>query len=531
MGGAGMGGTGMGGTGDGGSPVDAGGDVPSYVDGQMGDTSGPPGGPAITDVHISQIGQNIHIEVDGAGFGTAPLGLPSVGNIGLFAITDISAGGWCAGRTNCPVALQYTSWADTRIVIDGFGPTYGGTNRMLPGDRVSIFVQGTGSTASTTWTGTIQNEAPPPCDPGGPTPRVTSVNFSGIGQNMHIEVLGCGFGNAPVGLPAVGNLGVFGIYDNTQGNWCAGRTNCPVALQYTTWSDGRIAIDGFGPTYGGTNKVAANDAVSIYIQNSGGPEFMVWSGTLQEGTPPPCGAGGPTPHVTSVNFSGIGPNMHIDVVGCGFGNAPVGLPVVGNIGVFGIYDTSQGNWCAGRTNCPVALQYTTWTDTRIAIDGFGPTYGGTNKVAANDAVSIYIQNSGGPEFTVWSGTLQEGTPPPCGAGGPTPHVTSVSFSGIGPNMHIEVVGCGFGTAPGGLPAVANLGVFGIYDTSRGSWCAGRINCPVALHYTSWNDGTIIIDGFGSTYGGTNIVTAGDSVSIFVENSAGPEFMVWSGTLQ
>lgn len=53
----------------------------------------------------------------------------------------------------------------------------------------------------------------------------------------------------------------------------------------------------------------------------------------------------------------------------------------------------------------LTLQYTSWTKTRIVIDGFGSQYGAPYKVAMDDAVSIFIQNAGGPEFTIWDGTL------------------------------------------------------------------------------------------------------------------------------
>jgi hypothetical protein len=194
--------------------------------------------------------------------------------------------------------------------------------------------------------------------------------------------------------------------DVTAGGWCAGRTGCAVYLQFTSWTDTSIAIDGFGTQYGGNNKVAAGDVVEIYLQHSGGPLFMIWTGTLKEGTPPGPDPGGPTPRIETVAFSAIGQGLHIQVDGSGFGNAPVTLPALGQLGQFGITDVSQGGWCAGRTGCAVYLQFTSWTDTRIIIDGFGTQYGGNNKVVAGDAVSIYLQHSGGPEFAIWEGTLQ-----------------------------------------------------------------------------------------------------------------------------
>jgi hypothetical protein len=82
-------------------------------------------------------------------------------------------------------------------------------------------------------------------------------------------------------LPATGELAEFGITDVTQGGWCAGRNRCPVYLQFTSWSDAKIVIAGFGTQYGSPDKVVAGDTVSIFVENSPGPEFTVWTGTLQ----------------------------------------------------------------------------------------------------------------------------------------------------------------------------------------------------------------------------------------------------------
>ena len=53
--------------------------------------------PTITTVQFSRIGQNMHIEVDGAGFGAAPAAMPLDGYTNYFTLTDISQGGWTAG--------------------------------------------------------------------------------------------------------------------------------------------------------------------------------------------------------------------------------------------------------------------------------------------------------------------------------------------------------------------------------------------------------------------------------------------------
>jgi hypothetical protein len=380
--------------------------------------------PTIAAVHFSQIGQNLRIEVDGSGFGSSPLTLPAVGWIGPFRITDVSQGGWNAGNGwpggHDPVQLQYTSWTDGRIVVDGFGAGYGGDRKVVPGDSVAISVTSTAPGGlSTKWTGNLTAEPPPALNPGGPTPQVAAVHFSQIGQNLHIEVEGAGFGSAPLTLPAVGWIGLFRITDITRGGWTAGNGwpggHDPVQLQYTSWTDSRIVVDGFGAGYGGDRTVQPGDSVSIYVQHSGGPEYTVWNGTLQGGPVPALNAGGPTPQVAAVTFGQIGQNLRIEVVGAGFGAAPLTLPAAGWIGQFRITDVSQGGWTAGNGwpggHDPVQLQYASWTDTRIVVDGFGPGYGGQRSVSPGDNVSIYVQHAGGPEYVVWNGTLAPGKQP------------------------------------------------------------------------------------------------------------------------
>ncbi len=365
------------------------------------------GAPSITDVYVSRIGQNMHIELDGAGFGTAPTTLPAVGYLAQFAFTDITQGSWSAGAPNTPVYMQFTSWTDARIVIDGFGTQYGGTYKMAVGDTVAIFVRSTANSAggpSTTWTGTLKSTPPPPLDPDGPTPQICTATFSRIGQNMRIELDGAGFGTAPTTLPAVGYLPQFAFTDITQGGWSAGAPNTPVYMQFTSWTDGRIVLDGFGTQYGGTYKVVEGDAVALYIKNSSGPEFTTWTGKLTASAAPMPGPG-PTPQVVTVTFDQVGPNMHIVVDGFGFGTAPTTLPAVGYLAQFAFTDITQGGWSAGAPNTPVYMRFTSWTDERIVIDGFGTQYGDTYHVATGDAVSLYIKNSMGPEFTIWTGDL------------------------------------------------------------------------------------------------------------------------------
>jgi protein involved in polysaccharide export with SLBB domain len=365
--------------------------------------------PAIRAVHFSRIGQNMHIEVDGAGFGAAPQTMPFTGGTNYFTFTDVSQGSWTAGGSNSSVDLQYTSWTDTRIVIDGFGTQYGSEVIVARGDNVTIMVKNATSSVSATWTGTLQPGLPPPLDPGGPTPIVAAVHFSRIGQNMHIEVDGAGFGAAPQTMPFTGGTNYFTFTDVSQGKWTAGGSNSSVDLQYTSWTDTRIVIDGFGTQYGSEVIVAPGDNVSIYVQNATSKEFSIWTVPLQAEAPPPLDPDGPTPQVAAVHFSRIGQNMRIEVDGAGFGAAPQTMPFTGGMNYFTFTDVSQGKWTAGGSNSSVDLQYTSWTDTRIVIDGFGTQYGSEVIVVPGDNVSIYVQNATSKEFSIWTVPLRPGT--------------------------------------------------------------------------------------------------------------------------
>lgn len=131
-------------------------------------------------------------------------------------------------------------------------------------------------------------------------------------------------------------------------------------------------------------------------------------GTAKAATP----RAGTTPTIRTVHFSRIGPDLHIEVDGTGFGAAPQTLPIVANIDQFQFTDVTQGGWTAGRNNVSsIQLQYASWTDTRIVVDGFDSQYGGQNKVSPGDKVTLYVQNASGPEFAIWSGVLLPGVQP------------------------------------------------------------------------------------------------------------------------
>ena len=128
--------------------------------------------PNIASVSFSGTGKNLQIVVDGSGFGNAPVSMPFTGNLKYFAFSDFRshcgggssqfvAGfeGWGAGFAS-PVTLKYKYWTNNKIVIGGFGGSYGqGCATLKNGDPVVINVWNTGdqecTEPQTAWGGVV----------------------------------------------------------------------------------------------------------------------------------------------------------------------------------------------------------------------------------------------------------------------------------------------------------------------------------------------------------------------------------------
>ena len=115
-------------------------------------------------------------------------------------------------------------------------------------------------------------------------------------------------------------------------------------------------------------------------------------------------------HITSVTFAGSGAGLQITVRGHGFGPAPVRLPYAGDLAQFELEDVT-GNWRAGWSRDPngpnrVTLRYTRWTDTAIAVSGFGPAYGSAWKIGPRDRLLIAVWDPALAHSDTWRGPLQ-----------------------------------------------------------------------------------------------------------------------------
>jgi len=355
-------------------------------------------------------------------------------------------------------------------------------------------------------------------EPPKTAPHITSVDFSGAGPNLHFVVHGSGFGPAPVPMPYTGDIsGITFYFDDITHDWTGGDLSVGVTLRYISWTDSEIVVDGFSGGYGANGWVdTPGDHVSIRVTNVASGKSTSWEGRL-----PPS----PTtqPHITSVDFSNMGQNLHFVVHGSGFGAPPASMPFTGNVPNerFYFYDLTN-NWTGGHGTDGVNVKYESWSDNNIVADGFAGGYGCCGWVDnPGDAVRIGVGGSTGINPAIWNGHLPIA---------PTPHITSVHLNNIGADLQITVDGSGFGQPPLTMPYKGNSCCFYFYDLTN-SWTAGHATDGINLKYMSWNDTQIVVDGFAGSYGCCGWVdNPNDHVAIGVRNPAGLAFTVWKGTL-
>jgi hypothetical protein len=236
------------------------------------------------------------------------------------------------------------------------------------------------------------------CVPGlnGPLPMISSVTFN-VPPNgsplssLGITVSGSGFGtlplplsnfvgNSPIGLtgpglvsklPAITNVPYFSFTDNpaTPSVWEGGNSinGDAVLLNYESWSDGTIQINGFGGTFGSPGpSIATGDSVTIVVCN---PSSGACTTSMPATIPPAVSTdaispgSGPVDGGTFVTISGSGfqPGSQTAVL---FG----GVPVPGNV-----LSTTQ---ITANTpiNVPGLAQVQVWSSNMTNPSGGGPKY-------------------------------------------------------------------------------------------------------------------------------------------------------------
>jgi len=218
------------------------------------------------------------------------------------------------------------------------------------------------------------------------------------------------------------------------------------------------------------------------------------------------------PTISSVQWTGSAGNYTLILNGSGFGSATVPLAFTGDVANFAIEDQAQqAEW--GYTGDASGLTYLYWSDSTVAVSGFGGQPG--------DAVVVALWNSASQAGATWGGNVPTTAT--------TPLITSVQLSGSGQDLQIVVQGSGFGPAPSTMPAAGSFGdlsSFRFWDfrshcgAASALFEAGFGSDSVTLGYQSWSDSEIVISGFGGTYGqGCAAYQAGDPVAIAVWNTA------------
>lgn len=220
------------------------------------------------------------MEIDGTGFGSPPVALPYDGVMGYFKMDDTAEIGYLGDADS----LNFASWTNTQIQITN--DTY-----QSPGDQFLVGVWNPQTQQGATYGGNI-----PPIASG--TPRISSVEFSGAGQSLHITIYGSGFGPAPTGVPSypggqpfigdTNNLKVtdwaYHAFAGGGGNgveFTAGNSGSATTLDYESWTDTEIQIAGFAGAYGSDEMIVrSGDPLGITVQSTSTGRKTAWGGTM-----------------------------------------------------------------------------------------------------------------------------------------------------------------------------------------------------------------------------------------------------------
>jgi hypothetical protein len=121
----------------------------------------------ISSISASGAGESLVVTINGSGFGPAPSVVGTNGVSPYLLLTDFNVNapftngymwnaGFC-GASDCDgVTVNYASWSDTQIVIDGFGGQYGYPNEVNKYDSLCVGVWPSTSTSNGTTGGTTK---------------------------------------------------------------------------------------------------------------------------------------------------------------------------------------------------------------------------------------------------------------------------------------------------------------------------------------------------------------------------------------
>jgi hypothetical protein len=206
--------------------------------------------PSIKKVNVIARGDKFLARIIGTNFGTSPVALPCV----KCAIPEMDVFPFDLAEEKVTIR----SWTDREIVLSGIKGA-AGTSYFFAVKNDSLDATAAG------WADL----------PGGPQPPVIRrVALQKTGSKLHIVVTGSGFGNAPPGVPGNTDIPYFGFITWMAGQqpnsghypWFAGYPGNAVTLNYKSWSDSKIEVDGFGSFYGNNNFfVNTGDAAAVVV--------------------------------------------------------------------------------------------------------------------------------------------------------------------------------------------------------------------------------------------------------------------------
>jgi IPT/TIG domain len=226
-------------------------------------------------------------------------------------------------------------------------------------------------------------------------PKITKVSFSGSTSDQTVTITGTGFGAKPPGTPCNACETKYLLeYDGTS-NRNYGFTGDGNSLNIISWTDTRIVTAGLAGDPG--------DTFILWVWNARTKKPAAWGGNIPGQFT--------TPKIKSLVMSGSGANLHITVEGNGFGAAPSGVPGLVNTYNLEVCDLRPINaagkpqeWCAGFTSDLINLNYSSWTNTKIVIFGFGTNYGLGNRISqSGDPVTVRINTTGYPAHGTFGG--------------------------------------------------------------------------------------------------------------------------------
>lgn len=466
-----------------------------------------PPAPTISYVAFTGSGTGVEMVVSGSGFGDwEPLRYPGTPitcvtgdtsydfDSGVLGFTDVT-GGWSAGTPGSCVGLTLVSWSDDQLIL-GLGSGYVFPT-LNPGDSYQLTVGGT------TYSGAAA-VAPTKA------PIVTGVSFETSKGNVDVTVTGSSFGSR---IPLASGIlncvsgdtsrdylnDAVSLSDETQG-WTAGQSADCLGLVITKWSSSTIELH-FGADYPDVVGLSDGDSYELDLL-----------GTVTTGTATVAGL----PAISSVAFSGVGSGLVVTVTGSAFGPKP-GSPLspacahkdTGKLyspSEFAFADQTSG-WNAGQYGNCTGVELSEWSSTSVSFT-FGNLYARYGIVQPGDTFTVTINGS------TYSGVATLADPAVIG---------SVSFSGAGKGLTMQVSGSDFGPRPlndGGPDCVANdpskdfaVGVLGFADVSSG-WAAGTNGDCIGLTVSAWS-GTSITFRLGRDYSSFPPAAAGDTYQIVV----------------